>query len=444
MTIIRKASLTSIVFICILLTSLSYGQQRKRSLHRAVKQNKLEEVKVLLESEIEVNQKDESGRTPFFWVNSKEMINLLIKAEAEINIVDDCGASPLDVVSIKIRHIRPDISRKYIALASYLRELGAKSGYEIKPRLSGAAERNDLAMVKKLIKEGLDVNKNIGPCHAYSPLHTASLLGHKKIVKLLLEAGAVPDRKSLISTKNLEVLQMLIDVGTDPNHMNAALHYAASLNRVEIAKELITAGANVNNLNEDGKTPLDKVCADDSLMQELMIKSGGKSGYKIKPTLFEAINRNDIEMIKELIRSGHNVNARHHKNYMTPLMYACGKGSSKTVSLLLEAGADVNAVRSKRSNPETAIHRAHSHADITALLINAKANVNAKDNYGNTPLYVPVSKNNIKTVKLLIDAGVDVNSLNKYQETALDCARSKEMKELLIKHGAKLSAHLKK
>ncbi|WP_420535738.1 ankyrin repeat domain-containing protein [Brachyspira intermedia] len=49
----------------------------------------------------------------------------------------------------------------------------------------------------------------------------------------------------------------------------------------------------------------------------------------------------------KLVRNGANVNYRNKVNY-TPLMYACIKGDLNLVKLLLDNGADINAVNHKK------------------------------------------------------------------------------------------------
>ena len=57
--------------------------------------------------------------------------------------------------------------------------------------------------------------------------------------------------------------------------------------------------------------------------------------------LFEAIEKNDLKSLKELIQSGADLNS-FNKEDKTPLMHASDLGLAEVVQLLIESGADVN------------------------------------------------------------------------------------------------------
>lgn len=91
-----------------------------------------------------------------------------------------------------------------------------------------------------------------------------------------------------------------------------------------------------------------------------------------------------------------------------PLFEAVRRGDKATVEALLAKGADVNA---KGEYGYTPLHEAsRGQKDIAGLLLAKGADVNAKDNYGKTPLSYGVTQNgNTDLVKLLLAKGADIN-----------------------------------
>lgn len=77
------------------------------------------------------------------------------------------------------------------------------------------------------------------------------------------------------------------------------------------------------------------------------------------------------------------------------------------------------------------------------LLIEFAADVNAKDNYGNTALIKAISKGNKEVIKLLLAADVNVNAKNDNGTTALIAAaqhRGKEIIQMLLDKKADVNA----
>ena len=62
------------------------------------------------------------------------------------------------------------------------------------------------------------------------------------------------------------------------------------------------------------------------------------------------------------------------------------------------------------------------HANTVNMLIAKGANVNGKNNIGNTPLILSVLADNVASVKLLLDAGADADARNNKREQAIHIA----------------------
>lgn len=132
-------------------------------------------------------------------------------------------------------------------------------------------------------------------------------------------------------------------------------------------------------------------------------------------TLLKCIFLNDPSEIKAMLDAGVDVDELD-EDRRTPLMHAvtCEKASLDVVCLLLDSGADVNA---SDAQGWTALHFAaqERRADFIERFVQAGAETDAMDAFGNTPLARAVfaSKGNNAAVKALLAAGANPDKANK-------------------------------
>ncbi|MCL1971512.1 MAG: ankyrin repeat domain-containing protein [Endomicrobia bacterium] len=179
------------------------------------------------------------------------------------------------------------------------------------------------------------------------------------------------------------------------NDSNSPLSFAAQTARdPEIITLLLDAGANIEERNKHGYTPL----------MEAIIK-----------------NYMNPDIAIALIKNKANVNSVFRKAYndedkMTPLLYAVNKHSvndSKVIQALVDAGANVEAKREEDgSTPLLLAARYAKDSDTIDILVKADSNIEEKDKYGYTPLMLAIRKNesNPQTAIALILNKADVNS----------------------------------
>merc|ERR1712098_90512 len=97
------------------------------------------------------------------------------------------------------------------------------------------------------------------------------------------------------------------------------------------------------------------------------------------------------------------------------LMKAIMRDDPNVVKILLERGADVNA----DSEGWTAMHFAASYGriELMELLLEFEAEIDAIDNWEETPLMKAVRSKDIDAVELLLERDARLDLKNKYEET---------------------------
>jgi ankyrin repeat protein len=153
----------------------------------------------------------------------------------------------------------------------------------------------------------------------------------------------------------------------------------------------------------------------------------------------EAAKTGNLERLKEILMENPSLVNSPDKDKMTPLHHAVDAGKLEAASLLIKMGADVNAVNFKK---ETPLHIAayEGNADAVRLLLKHDADPTMREMRDRIPLFLACNwGNDLETVRLLIDAGSDVNDQNSRGEIVLIPTLSygkKEIIDLLIDRGA--------
>ena len=413
----------------------------------------------------DVNAKDTSDHTPLHnaaWYNAPDVAKLLIDRGADVNVKDKVGLTPLIHAA----------STNALDIVNLLIDQGvdvnAKGDDGLTP-LQYAVLRNAPDVAKLLITQGTDVNATV-EITGSTALFFAVVENALGMAKLLLDRGA--------------------DVNATKNNGTSPLHWAADDNYHDVARLLIQHGADVNATDDDGQTPLD-IALDKghSDIQALLRKAGGmhreqheamrrftellgrpfSAEYKtdaegwtdlhyaalldlpgVVATMCDAGMDADTRLKAEPTRFGDDLKRTltalgHEKvikywraSGITPLMIASFVNARNAAAELVACGADVNA---KDDDGETLLHVAawKRASDVAKLLIDRGADVNAKNDYGSTPLFHPANYDNVDIVKLLIDRGTDVNATDNDGDTPLRLAfvgGAIHVAKLLIDRGA--------
>ncbi len=172
---------------------------------------------------------------------------------------------------------------------------------------------------------------------------------------------------------------------------------------------------------------------------------------QLNETLYVAAQAGNLVAMEALIKAGADVNADAFGIHRTPITEAASNNNKKAVALLKKYGADINLPNLGEGN--TPLMRAAydsvimedeaSRLQRMRNLIAHGADVNARNETGNTALMRAVYGNFTEGAKLLIEKGADVTIANSDGTTALHEAASQgniEMMKLLLEKGADINA----
>ena len=157
-------------------------------------------------------------------------------------------------------------------------------------------------------------------------------------------------------------------------------------------------------------------------------------------SLYAAIRTNDLNRLRSLAKDSAAANTRDEHG-VTPLMEAAAAGSLDAMKLLLDKGADPNAVNMFGS---TALLWSATDLAKVRLLLDHHAGVKAVSKQGRTALQVAaMSDHSAEIVRLLIAKGADVKTVDNMMMTALNAAalgNDTETIRMLVEAGVDVNA----
>jgi ankyrin repeat protein len=196
-----------------------------------------------------------------------------------------------------------------------------------------------------------------------------------------VDAGrAPPPLHEAAENGDVETVLRLVDrAGADVNEMwgngigavSQPLHVACSYGRAEAAQALIERGADLNAADSFAHTPLHV------------------SAYE-----------GQAATTRVLLRARAQVDLATSNEQLTPLLWACVNGHEDCVRLLLDAKANPNA---RKDNGRTPLHVAAIFGAATCVqpLLDAKADLSIKDNMGKTALQRAQEEGNTEVANAL-------------------------------------------
>lgn len=134
--------------------------------------------------------------------------------------------------------------------------------------------------------------------------------------------------------------------------------------------------------------------------------------------LIDAVARRDAGAVRRLLAVGANLEQRDDSG-RTPLMLATRANDVAIATMLVEAGADVNARDAIRDTPFLYAGAEGRNAILRAILATGRADLSDTNRYGGTALIPAAHHGHPQTVRILLDTGIDIDHVNDLGWTAL-------------------------
>jgi ankyrin repeat protein len=254
------------------------------------------------------------------------------------------------------------------------------------------------------------------------------------------------------------------DVNGSDKDGTRPLHWAVRADELEIADLLLKAGAEATAQNRLGLTAASLAAANGNgaMLRKLLARGASanqveKSGESL---LMVATRSGSADAVRSILERGADANAQAPQLQLTALMLAAEAGHADVVRALLEHKADLNARSQSSAAPTRKMpcagqtgcgsHGAgivrgglpeqgyrgpipgdmnalmyavrEGHVDVARLLLDAGSDVNAVDKNDITPLFIAIGNNHIPMARFLIERGANINAKDWYGRTPLFAA----------------------
>lgn len=398
----------------------------------------------LLQSGSDVNGAQPDGTTALHWAvyhEDKETVEMLLKARANVNAINLYGVPPLAQAC----------TNGNAAIVSLLLAAGADANATLKGGesvLMLAARSGNVEVVKALLAR--DARPEARERLGQTALMWAAAEGHTAIVRALIGAGA--DIKATLESGfqpfffavrggHIDTVRVFLEAGVDVNAMmqrverpgvrqrgpkgpgTHPLAIAIQNGHYELAIALIDAGANPNDVRT-GFAPLHMI---------VMVRRPDSSDSS-DPAVPDGAGRlSSTDFVREIVKRGANVNFQLPKGTpkqpntwsavgsegATPFLFAADRGDLPLMRLLLKLGADpllanfdgttplMAAAGVGTNEPQEEAGDESEALEAVKMLLDLGADVNTVDKNGDTAMHGAAFNISPRVVKLLAERGAD-------------------------------------
>nr|XP_046254258.1 B-cell lymphoma 3 protein homolog [Scatophagus argus] len=224
-------------------------------------------------------------------------------------------------------------------------------------------------------------------------LHIAVVHGQLAIVYKLIQLLLL-DRRSLDIHNNLR---------------QTPLHLAVITQQAKMVETLVREGANPAVMDRNGQTAIHLCC-----------------------------EYNQPDCLSIVLSCLSSLTCLEIRNYqgLSPLHLAVLRGHKDLARMLLDAGANINAMDIK-SGQSPLMHAVESNnADMVHFLIECGCDVNSQSYSGNTALHSACGRGQVDTVRLLLKSGADSSLKNYHNDTPVMVAKNQKIADVLRGRGS--------
>nr|XP_012142855.1 PREDICTED: ankyrin repeat and death domain-containing protein 1A-like isoform X1 [Megachile rotundata] len=338
-------------------------------LYEAVIKNEADTVRKVLKETVDVNSRNNYGRAPIHWAASRgntEIIEMLIQAKCDIEARDKFGMRPLHMAA---RYGHRDAVKMLINAGASVSAMNKKQH----TLLMCAARGNNIRVVEYLAEAVESLNGDATDCTGATALHHAASAGHPAMITAL----------SNISR---------IELNATDKKGQTPIHCACAEEHLEAVEVLIGLGANVDAQDSEGNTPLHVATRTrHTAIAQLLLKAGANT-----------------EITDEVNNPKENSDTtKYIKNRPPCLRFVDGLHSAarrRESGLQRDIRLDDSTWRRAQQTVQGILEPCSKSNNLPWPLFGLQ--------YGNTPLHLACQNNEVETVEILINKGVDLNCLN--------------------------------